>query len=124
MLTFLATSIPLLTIQIDYVIQYTKPNISKTAANVYVAGYIMLIIVQYLWVLVLGSDKSTRLGSMGHFPTDHDEVAPATRYEPEFYSEKMMQSLPSSAIMGHNGRSHSKLIVYYDMCLLFDMLPI
>lgn len=46
LLTFLAVSIPLLTIQADYVIQYTQSSIPRDAANAYAAGYIILIIVQ------------------------------------------------------------------------------
>lgn len=46
LLTFLAASIPLLTIQVDYVIQYIKPSIPRDPANAYAAGYIILIIVQ------------------------------------------------------------------------------
>ncbi len=114
MLTFLAASIPLLTIQIDYVVQYTKPNIPKMPANAYVAGYIVLVTVQYMWVLVIGSDKSTMLGKLGHMSSDSEDVPSSNNgFEPEFYSEKMLQSIPSSTIMGvHGGAStrthHSK----------------
>lgn len=92
MVAFLASSIPLLTIQIDYVIQYTKTNIPKVPASAYVSGYIILVIVQYMWILVIGSDDQTWLGQLGyHLPA----------FEPtnSYYSEKMDQSLPSSAIM-------------------------
>lgn len=97
MVTFLASSIPLLTIQIDYVVQYTNPNIPKVPASAYAAGYIILVVVQYMWVLVIGSDSKTRLGRLGYISTGN---VPSSNYEPEFYSEKMLQSLPSSAIMG------------------------
>ncbi|KAG2207500.1 hypothetical protein INT47_004248 [Mucor saturninus] len=90
MAAFLASSIPLLTIQIDYVVQYTKTSIPKVPASAYVAGYIMLVTVQYLWLLVIGSDRQTWLGQLAHHPV----------YEPTpYYSEKMDQSLPSNAIM-------------------------
>jgi hypothetical protein len=86
MLAFLASSIPLLTIQVDYVIQYTKANIPKTAATAYVSGYIILLAVQYSWVLVFGSDQSTFLGRLGSVmePVRNEERG----FEPEFYSEK------------------------------------
>lgn len=45
-MTFLGASIPLLTIQVDYVIQYTKPTVPREPANAYAAGYIVLIVVQ------------------------------------------------------------------------------
>lgn len=123
MLTFLATSIPLLTIQIDYVAQYSKPNIPKMPANAYVAGYIVLVIIQYMWVVVIGSDESTRLGRLGSFPNE-SQLTPPSRFEPEFYSEKMLQSLPSSMIVNGHGRTNSKLrsvfaqITYFNPALL------
>lgn len=47
MIALLTTSIPLLTIQIDYVLQYTnRSNIPKGPTNTYVVGYIVLVIVQ------------------------------------------------------------------------------
>ncbi|CAO3623038.1 unnamed protein product [Mucor hiemalis] len=113
MLTFLAASIPLLTIQIDYVAQYTKPNIPKMPANAYVAGYIVLVIVQYLWILVIGSDESTRLGRLGSFQSK--EPSPTNRFEPEFYSEKMLQSLPSSMIVNGHCRTNRK----FAWCVFF-----
>lgn len=96
MMTFLASSIPLLTIQVDYVIQYTKSNIPKIPATAYVSGYIILLTVQYTWILVLGSDKSTFFGRMGHMeqaPLSHhhqqQQEHAAQGFEPEFYSEKL-----------------------------------
>ncbi|CAO3634279.1 unnamed protein product [Mucor fragilis] len=94
MMTFLASSIPLLTIQVDYVIQYTKSNIPKIPATAYVSGYIILLTVQYTWILVLGSDKSTFFGRMGHMeqaPLSHHHQQEHTTqgFEPEFYSEKL-----------------------------------
>lgn len=109
MVAFLASSIPLLTIQIDYVVQYTNPNIPKVPASAYAAGYIILVVIQYMWVLVIGSDSKTRLGRLGYISTEN---VPSPNYEPEFYSEKMLQSLPSSAIMGP--RISSKVyFIYY-----------
>lgn len=90
MAAFLASSIPLLTIQIDYVVQYTKTNIPKIPASAYVAGYIILVTVQYMWLLVIGSDGQTWLGQLAYHPV----------YEPTtYYSEKMDHALPSNAIM-------------------------
>ncbi|KAI7893399.1 uncharacterized protein EV154DRAFT_417114 [Mucor mucedo] len=73
-----------------YRLAYTKTSIPKVPASAYVAGYIMLVTVQYLWLLVIGSDRQTWLGQLAHHPV----------YEPTpYYSEKMDQSLPSNAIM-------------------------
>lgn len=119
-MTILASSIPLLTIQIDYVFQYTKSNLPKMPANAYVAGYIILVTVQYMWVFVIGSESHTRLGRLGHI-TDEEESSATIAgtegtggaFEPEFYSEKMMQqsSLPNSAILGGpNNRMLSELL--------------
>ncbi|KAI9491705.1 hypothetical protein BDB00DRAFT_977947 [Zychaea mexicana] len=69
-LTFIAASIPLLTIQADYVIQYTKPSVPKDPANAYAAGYIILVFVQYLWVIVFGSDPNSYLGAFGRIVDD------------------------------------------------------
>lgn len=106
-MTFLASSIPLLTIQVDYVIQYTRSNIPKIPATAYVSGYIILLTVQYVWILVLGSDKSTFFGRLGHTeqaPVSHHHQEHQTQgFEPEFYSEKLnnesRQSQPSSATL-------------------------
>jgi hypothetical protein len=111
MMTFLASSIPLLTIQVDYVVQYTKSNIPKMPAHAYVAGYIILLTIQYMWVLVIGSDSQTTLGRLGHIVADEVNVH---HIEPEFYSEKIMQSssLPSSAVLGGpNSRIPSKYTI-------------
>lgn len=95
-LTFLAASIPLLTIQADYVIQYTTPSVPLDGANAYAAGYIILVcvqvmiqskksclaiinvrfLVQYMWVVVFGSDPNSYFGMFGQIqedelPTDH-----------------------------------------------------
>jgi hypothetical protein len=48
MATFLASSIPLLTIQIDYVLQYNKPENQMIPANVYVIGFIVLTVIQVI----------------------------------------------------------------------------
>ncbi|KAG2227789.1 hypothetical protein INT45_002027 [Circinella minor] len=69
-LTFIAASIPLLTVQADYVIQYTKPSVPRDPANAYAAGYIILICVQYLWVIVFGSDPNSYFGSFGRIERD------------------------------------------------------
>lgn len=91
-MAILASSIPLLTIQVDYVIQYTKANIPKSAATAYVSGYIILLAVQYSWILVFGSDQSTFLGRLGSI-VDHDTARNEGRgFEPKFYSEKTDES--------------------------------
>ncbi|KAI8146188.1 hypothetical protein BJV82DRAFT_655069 [Fennellomyces sp. T-0311] len=84
-LTFLAASIPLLTIQADYVIQYTKPSVPRDGANAYAAGYIILVCVQYLWVIVFGSDPNSYFGMFGQIqedqlPTDQHIPADHTMY--------------------------------------------
>ncbi|KAI8368103.1 uncharacterized protein BYT42DRAFT_521781 [Radiomyces spectabilis] len=79
-LTLLASSIPLLTIQIDYVIQYNKPVSIKDSANAYAGGYIGLVVVQYLWVLVFGSDSQSRLGRLAQARTPIHSPDPAYHY--------------------------------------------
>ncbi|CAO3622410.1 unnamed protein product [Cunninghamella blakesleeana] len=72
MLTFLAISIPLLTIQIDYVLNYSKPNLlNRVAANAYAVGYIGLVIIQYIWVIAIGSEPTSYFGQLVQ-----DEIIP------------------------------------------------
>ncbi|KAI9272557.1 hypothetical protein BY458DRAFT_474127 [Sporodiniella umbellata] len=97
MMALLSSSIPLLIIQIDYVIQYTRSFVPKGPANVYVAGYIILVIIQastntralkqYLWILIYGSKSTTFFGRLGNI-RDMDEHM--------YYSEKMV---PTSVIL-------------------------
>ncbi|KAI8993433.1 hypothetical protein BDB01DRAFT_902960 [Pilobolus umbonatus] len=67
---FLASSIPLLTIQIDYVVQNDKPSLQKLYIHAYGVGYAIILIIQYSWILVLGSDKETFLGRLGYLPEE------------------------------------------------------
>ncbi|ORZ09303.1 hypothetical protein BCR42DRAFT_396419 [Absidia repens] len=85
MLTMLAISIPLLTIQIDYILQYSKPaQLNRVAANAYAAGYIGLVIIQHIWVLVLGSEPQSYLGQL----VQDNPAMSTSLVEPQFYSEK------------------------------------
>ncbi|KAI9301126.1 hypothetical protein BJ944DRAFT_291180 [Cunninghamella echinulata] len=97
MLTFLAISIPLLTIQIDYILNYSKPNlINRVAANAYAVGYIGLVIIQYIWVLALGSEPTSYFGqlaqeelpSMQHHNQLNHHVSFEEPSQHHFYSEK------------------------------------
>jgi hypothetical protein len=94
MLTMLAISIPLLTIQIDYILQYSRPaQLNRMAANAYAAGYIGLVIIQYIWVLVIGSEPKSYLGQLAH----DDHSMQSSLVEPQFYSEKQ-----AAHIISHN----------------------
>ncbi|KAI8339977.1 hypothetical protein BC941DRAFT_392895 [Chlamydoabsidia padenii] len=98
----LAISIPLLTIQIDYVLQYSKPaQLNRMAANAYAAGYIGLVIIQYIWVLVIGSEPASYLGQLAH---DHHSLQ-SSLVEPQFYSEKQANQIINSNNM--NGDSNT-----------------
>ncbi|KAI8069860.1 uncharacterized protein B0P05DRAFT_551197 [Gilbertella persicaria] len=91
MMAVLASSIPLLTIQVDYVIQLTKAMVSKTpSANAYVSGYMILLVVHYAWIIVIGSDKTTWLGALGQA----EDIRNDCRIEPEFFAEKTIQQEP------------------------------
>ncbi|KAI7857395.1 hypothetical protein BDC45DRAFT_501097 [Circinella umbellata] len=88
-LTFIAASIPLLTVQADYVIQYTKPSVPRDPANAYAAGYIILICVQYLWVIVFGSDPNSYFGSFGRINSDghpHQQIHSADQQQSAYMS--------------------------------------
>ncbi|CAO3600062.1 unnamed protein product [Absidia cylindrospora] len=93
MLTMLAISIPLLTIQIDYILQYSKPaQLNRVAANAYAAGYIGLVIIQHIWVLVLGSEPQSYLGQL----VQDNPAMSTSLVEPQFYSEKQGQHSESN----------------------------
>ena len=68
-MTFLAISIALLTGQTDSVLPVSElldPNANKGGAGAYAAGYIIIIIIQFLWVFVFGSEPNSYLGQFGH----------------------------------------------------------
>ncbi|KAI9485642.1 MAG: hypothetical protein EXX96DRAFT_603940 [Benjaminiella poitrasii] len=88
MLAFLATSIPLLTVQVDTVMQFTKTSLPKVPANAYVCGYIMLLIVQYTWMLIFGSDPTTFFGQLGYHSSEQNLTPSVSSHE--FYSEKKL----------------------------------
>ncbi|KAI9272687.1 hypothetical protein BDA99DRAFT_498972 [Phascolomyces articulosus] len=70
LLTFLAASIALLTVQIDSVLPVNKfaaiEGANQGGAAAYAAGYIIIIIIQFLWVFVFGSEPNSYLGQFGH----------------------------------------------------------
>ncbi|KAI8890764.1 hypothetical protein K501DRAFT_236440 [Backusella circina FSU 941] len=61
-LSFLVASISMLTFQIDSAV--ASSGVLK-AAGALAAGYIILIIIQFLWIIVLGSDPQSELGKFG-----------------------------------------------------------
>ncbi|KAI7896629.1 uncharacterized protein EV154DRAFT_491667 [Mucor mucedo] len=65
-LTFLAASLSMLTYQLDYALPTSKfKSQYKGGAGVYAAGYIILIIIQFLWVIVFGSESDSYFGQFG-----------------------------------------------------------
>ncbi|KAI8645504.1 hypothetical protein BD408DRAFT_361230 [Parasitella parasitica] len=63
-LTFLAASIAMLTLQLDYALPTTKFTSGyRNGAGAYAAGYIILIIIEFLWVIVFGSEPESYIGS-------------------------------------------------------------
>ncbi|KAI9321076.1 hypothetical protein BX666DRAFT_1875602 [Dichotomocladium elegans] len=64
LLTFLAISVALLHGEINSVLPAT--NHRAGAAGAFAAGYIILIIVQFLWVFVFGSEPNSYIGQFGH----------------------------------------------------------
>ncbi|ORZ02394.1 hypothetical protein BCR43DRAFT_481477 [Syncephalastrum racemosum] len=63
LLALLAISISLLTTQIDAGLAVAH---MQGGAGAFAAGYIILIIVQFLWVFVFGSEPNSYLGRFGH----------------------------------------------------------
>ncbi|KAI7870452.1 hypothetical protein BDF14DRAFT_1774346 [Spinellus fusiger] len=99
MLTFLAISIPLLTLQIDFVLYLTLRT--QYAKMAYSVGYILIIVVQYLWVLMIGSDTSCYLGQLCSYSptikTDSEKKDPSTQHHhPSTHS--MGTSAPTSSM--------------------------
>ncbi|KAJ8654434.1 hypothetical protein O0I10_009875 [Lichtheimia ornata] len=89
LLTLLAISIALLHGQIDYVLpieRFDSRFIDQGGAAAVGAGYIIMIIIQFLWVFVFGSEPNSYLGQFGHGWTamnnsvehHHVDKAPAT----------------------------------------------
>ncbi|KAI9481358.1 MAG: hypothetical protein EXX96DRAFT_566403 [Benjaminiella poitrasii] len=63
LLTFLAASIAMVTYQLDYVLPASKFTLSyKSGASAYAVGYIILMITQFVWIIVFGSETESRLG--------------------------------------------------------------
>ena len=68
-MTFLAISISLLTGQIDFAVSAANllgQSVNQGGAGAYAAGYIIIIIIQFLWVFVFGSEPNSYLGQFGH----------------------------------------------------------
>ncbi|KAI8327613.1 hypothetical protein EDC96DRAFT_531523 [Choanephora cucurbitarum] len=87
MVAVLASSIPMLTIQVDYVVQLTKTSIPSVPGNAYVSGYIILIIVHYAWLFVLGSEETTWLGRL----RESGDYFGKGQIKPEDIAEKTIQ---------------------------------
>ncbi|KAI8143079.1 SH3 domain-containing protein [Fennellomyces sp. T-0311] len=69
LLTLLAISIALLHGQIDGVLPVARFNSAaydQGGAGAYAAGYIIIIIIQFLWVFVFGSEPNSYLGQFVH----------------------------------------------------------
>lgn len=108
MLTLLAISIPLLTIQIDYILQYSKPaQLNRIAANAYAAGYIGLVIIQYIWVLVLGSEPKSYLGQLAQ----EDHSLQSSLIEPHFYSTEKHVNSNDHEAGGHSIQDFSHVLL-------------
>ncbi|ORZ05418.1 hypothetical protein BCR42DRAFT_428261 [Absidia repens] len=73
-LAFLAVSISYVTEQLSFAIALTAGNDNsyygygnlRAPAGAYAAGYIILIIIEILWVFVFGSEPNSYLGQFGH----------------------------------------------------------
>ncbi|ORY92247.1 hypothetical protein BCR43DRAFT_498045 [Syncephalastrum racemosum] len=106
LLTFIGASIPLLTIQVDYVLQYTKPSVPRDPANAYAVGYVILIIVQYAWVVVFGSDPSSYFGQFGQISGAGEAVSSlhqqTSTYPPTVMGEKHLD-FPADKRLASNG---------------------
>ncbi|KAI9488796.1 hypothetical protein BDB00DRAFT_846604 [Zychaea mexicana] len=68
LLTFLAVSIAMLMGQIDAVLPVSRfgYDANQDGAGAYAAGYIFIVIIQFLWVFVFGSEPHSYLGQFGH----------------------------------------------------------
>lgn len=64
-LTFLAASIAMLTAQLDFSLPVAKfSSAYRGGAGAYAAGYIILIIIEFLWVIVFGSEPESYIGRL------------------------------------------------------------
>ncbi|KAL0098261.1 hypothetical protein J3Q64DRAFT_1694649 [Phycomyces blakesleeanus] len=96
-LTFLAASIPLLTIQVDFVL-HAHISFDNVSVGAYSIGYIVLLVTQYVLVIVLGSGSNSYLGRLGSIDSNDSGSGSGSGFGPgsgsgvfEPRSEKQME---------------------------------
>ncbi|KAI8336559.1 hypothetical protein BC941DRAFT_427438 [Chlamydoabsidia padenii] len=73
-LAFLAVSITYLTGQLSVAVPLSGPSGDhdlRASAGAYAAGYIILIIIQIIWVFIFGSEPHSYFGRFGHHGVQH-----------------------------------------------------
>ncbi|CEG76445.1 hypothetical protein RMATCC62417_11341 [Rhizopus microsporus] len=98
-LAFLGASISLLTIQLDYITPASR--VFGGGAGAFATGYIVLIIIQFLWVMIFGSDPESYIGQYGpsHYGNSvgiqhHRQQQPQQQQAYEMTGEKTILSDP------------------------------
>ncbi|KAF1800529.1 hypothetical protein V8B55DRAFT_1535285 [Mucor lusitanicus] len=110
-LTFLAASIAMLTLQLDYALPTVKFSFGyRGGAGAYAAGYIILIMIEFLWVIVFGSEPESYVGRFApaHYGNSvgivHHQHAPQHPQPYEMTGDKTI--LTDSAAAAAAGGAH------------------
>ncbi|KAI9019416.1 hypothetical protein CLU79DRAFT_758722 [Phycomyces nitens] len=100
-LTFLAVSIPLLSQQINTSL-WAPVYYNNSAARANSAGHIIMAIIQFVWVIVFGSEPDSAVSHrLAKLVTKNNSVrqSPSRRIEPaEMTSEKMFRTISSRSM--------------------------
>ncbi|KAI9253183.1 hypothetical protein BY458DRAFT_522367 [Sporodiniella umbellata] len=91
-LAFLGASIALLTVQLDFLVPSAR--VYKGAFGAYAAGYILLIMIQFIWVMLFGSDPESSIGRYG--PCHHGNAVGVRRPQDVHTDEKTVAPVTSS----------------------------
>ncbi|KAG0756263.1 hypothetical protein G6F16_011440 [Rhizopus arrhizus] len=80
-LAFLGASISLLTFQLDSIVPISR--LIGGGSSAYAAGYVILIIIQFIWVMVFGSDPESFVGQYGpcHYSNNNAVGVHQPQYE-------------------------------------------
>ncbi|KAG1049897.1 hypothetical protein G6F43_007801 [Rhizopus delemar] len=80
-LAFLGASISLLTFQLDSIVPISR--LIGGGSSAYASGYIILIIIQFIWVMIFGSDPESFVGQYGpcHYSNNNAVGVHQPQYE-------------------------------------------
>ncbi|CAO3677414.1 unnamed protein product [Rhizopus stolonifer] len=101
-LAFLGASISLLTFQLDFIVP--RSRFFEGGSSAYAAGYTILIIIQFVWVMIFGSDPESYIGRYG--PCHYGNTV-GVHHSHEGIGEKTINMDPAPAVISEQ---HSPVI--------------